>query len=90
MEIPGNELRVAKKKKRQGKPILGYLASSKSVQSSWAGGRGDPPPEKGFQQDPPFLHLDLEKAPGQVELGEGWVERRGEKKQKGPLIHRLS
>lgn len=74
LEIPGNELRARKKKKKRGKanPILCHLASSTSVQ-------------RRFQQDPRFLHLDLKEALCQVVCkgwGRGVVEGRGEKKQK--------
>ena len=93
LEIPGNELRVGKQEEAS-KAILGRPASSRSVRSPWTGGWGewrDSPPETGFRQDSPFLHWDLEKAPGQRELGGwrgGWVQRRGEGRQQGPRVRR--
>lgn len=92
-EIPGNELRVGKQEEAS-KAILGRPASSRSVRSPWTGGWRewrDSPPETGFQQDSPFLHWDLEKAPGQRELGGwrgGWIRRRGEGRQQGPRVRR--
>lgn len=65
----GMNLRACKKKRGQANLTLCHLASSTSVQTPWPGS----PPEKGFPQAPPFLHLDLKRALGQVELvGEGW------------------
>ena len=78
----GMSLELASKK-RPAKAVLGYLASARSVWSPWTGGYGewkDPPPETGFQKGSPFLHLDLEKAPGQLELG-GWGGRVGPKER---------
>ena len=92
-EIPGNELRVGKQEEAS-KAILGRPASSRSVRSPWTGGWRewrDSPPETGFQQDSPFLHWDLEKAPGQRERGGwrgGWIRRRGEGRQQGPRVRR--
>lgn len=70
-------------KKRPAKAALGHLASGRSVRSPWTGGWGewrDSPPEKGFQQDSPFLRWDLEKAPDPREMG-GWVGRVGIKER---------
>jgi len=61
LEIPGNELRASKKKKKRRQSKTYTL--SPGIQPVC--------PEKDFSKTPPFLHLDLKEALGQVELAGG-------------------
>lgn len=94
LEIPGNELRASKAKK-DARRTLPFVTQHPALLPRVPGlarrGGGVSPPEKGFQQVPPFLHLDLKRALGHVDLGwgEGFTEGRGEKKHKNPSFMHL-
>lgn len=81
LEIPGNELRASKKKKKK----------RQSKNCTLSPGIQHFCPEKDFSKTPPFLHLDLKEALGQAELAGGrvgeWQKEEGRETEEPPPSH---